>query len=499
MPKIRLGSGGKLRLAGAKLRITDTLGAGSTAATGVTVTDFAGRKVFQRGVTRTTVVSGTYTGPASSIKARFAPVGTLPTAASPVWSTLVSSPTGGVFSGTLVVPVGGPWVVQVADGIDASVAATGSTWVANGAIIALLGQSNMQDPFSQSQDYPIGAKTSLAWIGGVLARVGNINDAVAPGSIYPGGYTSYTNENAAVDGDPLVRLCNELSASIGVPVIVLPYAVGGTQIASWQPGGGGSNWTTFAAAAAQAGSDFEGAIWLQGESDAGAVSPASWKTSLANIHAGCHAITGRNSSNFSFGVGILGPCTTSWRAEGLFGPMRIAQLEYVAANAGASIAACLHDGVLADGAVHMTVGSRVQYFRRFAEWARRRNAGSPTDMRGPQITGATRAGNVVTVSIAHNGGSTLIDGAGGAGAALQGFRYFDSASAAVAITASAIISATQVRLTLAAAVAGTLDYAMANAPYGSSTAASSVVYDNQAIPSDSVGLPLQPHAAMTVA
>lgn len=101
----------------------------------------------------------------------------------------------------------------------------------------------------------------------------------------------------------------------------------------------------------------------------------------------------------------------------------------------------------------------------------------------------------------QNGGTALQDGAGGAGAALNGFRVFDNGVAAVIIGTA--ISAGKIMLTCSAPLsrAGpiTVDHEFGTNPHGTATATppdvptlANYVFDNQTPQGDSIGFPLQP-------
>ena len=442
-------------------------------------------------------VTGNVGGTPSGVQARAVPYGTALASTAYAWTTIAVNPVT-TYSGTLSVPTGGWYEIQVRD-TAASVSAHGSNKWGVGIVLASIGQSNEQDPYSMSLLYPSGDARSVAYISGGWNRIGNVADTFPAGTPYTIYGGAYTTGLASIDGDALVYLANRLAAATGAPVGILPYAVGGSTISTWVPGSG-TNWATFAAAVTAAGSDFEACIWLQGESDAGG-DMAVYKTNLALVRAGLLSITGRASSALAMAVVPLGPCTTSWTAvEGRFGAVRQAHLEYVSGASGAYILNSALDASLRDGQVHYTQASHDRKARRTAEWVLRAAAGTSDTMQGPTITSASRSGATITVTVAHHGGTTLIDGGGGSGSALAGFRVFDGGSAAT-ISATAIASATTITLTLSATPAGvvTMDYGMLNLTFGSQTpAASSIVYDNQSINGDTLGLPLQTKPTFTV-
>lgn len=465
---------------------------GATAATGLAVTDYASQRVFQRvGTSKTVIVSGTYTGPASIIQARAVPDGTALSSTAHGWTTIALSPTGGAFSGSLIVHQGGWYNIQVRDGVNNAIKAAGTNKWGVGILIGLIGQSNMQHFFDSAYQYPLGAKHIVNFDGSAWDRIGNLNDAWPINTISP-TYGTYSRDSGAWVADSLVYFCNYLNAALGIPVGTLCYAVSGSLVESWQPGTG-SNWTTFANAASGAGGDFESVIWYQGESDAGMVS-ATYKAKVQAILTGCLSLTGRSSSAFNFGVVSLAQST----GYGGFGEMRKTQIEMADELAGAYYAGTPVDLPLGDS-VHVTQAGLARLSKRFAASLLGVLSGNRSAGKGPVISSATRSSNVITVSVTHNGGSALLDGAGGSGDSLMGFRVFENGTPMT--ISSTAIGGNTIALTLSATPAGTvtLDYAMADAPFGATPTIASLIYDNQSIPGETAGFPMQPKALMAVA
>lgn len=483
----------------------------STPATTLTVTDTVHPRLYQRvGTAKTLMIGGSYTGPATRIQARACPAGTGLTALESAYpfSTVVTNPTGGTFSASLSVPQGDGWVVQVRDAIDHAVGSTGTHSFGVGSFIALIGQSNMENLFTVYAWAYCGAKGAYTHHG-VFARLGNINDNFPPNSFYDmyngrgGDYAAsgWTNDAGYYIGTYLTLLANTLVLDLGCPVVILPYAASGTTISVWQPGQTYLN--NLLNDVDTIGGDFEAAIWLQGENDASTgTSGATYQSKLQTLFDTCKAHTGRSSSNFHFGVVVVGPITNAYpgMVDEATAPIRKAQLDFVAANTsnGAFLAGTDIDGNLAGGSVHIDMPSQLSQATRYAAAIKRRLSGASYGIEGPVITSASRAGTVVTVAVTQQGGSALLDGLGGSGGSLQGFRVFDSGTPMTISSTS--ISGNTIVLTLSATPSGTvtMDYAMANAPFGATTSPAAVCYDNQTIPGSALGLPLQPKPLFTV-
>ena len=168
-----------------------------------------------------------------------------------------------------------------------------------------------------------------------------------------------------------------------------------------------------------------------------------------------------------------------WKA-GTFGLVRTAHLEYVAGASGAYIVNSALDADLGGNQVHYTFASHKRQAMRWAEWLIRAATGTLTTMQGPVITSATRAGATVTVNVTQHGGTSLVDGAGGSGSALAGFRVYDGAS--LMTISSTSISGNTITLNLSATPSGavTMDFAMKNFAFDADPpVAASIVCDNE--------------------
>lgn len=493
--KNRLRSASRLALTGAgKFRLVSN--GQLPSATSLTVNDVADLTVLQRvGTSKTVTFSGTYNGPAQLIQARVVDFDT-GIAATP-WTTIAANPSGGTYSGSLSVPQGGFYRREVRDGNDPTITAQGANRFGVGAIIGEIGQSNMANFPSGVFKYPLGDKRAVERVGGVLRRIGNTNDAFPPNTLFgAGGYGAYTASGN--NGDGYVFFANLVAQGLGVPVLIINKAVGGSNIDSWQTGQ--ANWNAFAAEVAAVGGDCEMVLWHQGESDAAAMAGATYGTKMGNVHTQCKTLTGRDNNGFKFGVVSLGPGSFSGSIEGDFGKIRAAQVAYATGTPGAFLATSAYDTATADG-VHISGEGFNRLGRRYAKSALAA-LGVGSSGAGPRITSASRSGNIVTVNISHASGTALTDGDGGTGNALTGFQVWDNGTP-VTISATAIVGNT-VRLTLATTPSGsvTMAHAMMNNPSGANAQTftpGGTVYDNATYYNSVIGCPLQPCAAIAVA
>ena len=111
---------------------------------------------------------------------------------------------------------------------------------------------------------------------------------------------------------------------------------------------------------------------------------------------------------------------------------------------------------------------------------------------------------MVSASITHSGGTTLVDGAGGNGAALTGFEFKDLSGTVLPYVCE-IVSATSIMFTVDG-VPATMSFAMMNCPHNSDPTTSksavvpaSVPCDNVVVLGSDYGCPLQPCAPIAIA
>lgn len=489
---IHLSSASSFRLRGSGSLALALTGPKPKAGTGVTLTDVEQQKVFQRvGTSAQVPVTGTCSGNPSIIQARAISIDTgLPVTS---WTNVATNPVGGTFSGSLTVPQGGWYTMQVRDGIDHALQSNGSNKFGVGIVIGLIGQSNMNNFPQGVLNYPNGYHKVVEYEASTWRRIGNINDSYPPNTPFS-TYGTFTNVGQR--GDGYVYLGNLIAAATGVPVAFIERGVGGSDVASWMSGQ--VNWNAFASAVTDAGGGMEMALWLQGESDANLMSTATMKLRLADLHSQLKTLTGRGNTDFHFGVISIGPGSFNGSSEGEFGNMRAAHVEFATSTAGAFYVGAAHDTATTDG-VHINGEGFSRLGRRWAKAAIARLSGGSAHC-GPSISSTSRSGATITVTCSHTGGSALMDGAGGNGSSLTGFEVFDNGTPVT--ISSTVISGNTVILTLASTPAGTvtMSYAMQNAPHGTATSfvPAQALYDNDLYLNSSVGLPLAPHGLMTV-
>ena len=225
----------------------------------IAIGNIGANAAFKRGVP--VEISGTYTvsdGLAVLVMARFAGGN---------WQALDPTPSGGVFSGSLILPAGyGALEVRM----NASATMTDSAAdVSVGEVFLILGQSNADGMGTNFQSYSgtRGSNTfrSAAW-----------QDTADP-----------TGENST-HGSPWPLLAGLLEDSLGVPVsFVVGETAGGTALVvapqAWAQGG--SCYTASVTAANDSGVNrFSAILWYQGEAEAKAgVTGSTYATALSAV------------------------------------------------------------------------------------------------------------------------------------------------------------------------------------------------------------------------
>lgn len=374
------------------------------------------------------------------------------------WTTLTNLNIGtasgqGILPG---VPQGTGYLLHV------RVPASSSTWLTSngaqvwgvGVIFLMEGQSNMAQITSGGfNDYNVPGTSQ--------AEFAYWNSGAIPGAFFDNagwhgpsnGGSGPTGTDSAGDtlGDSLLLFLRLFAAAlkskygVTVPVGIVPWAFDATGIAAFLAPAGQDYTNIFNNAGNTVGSigfaspgnvyagDFEGVLWHQGESDAGSTSPASYQTSLQSLYQTYLSYVskfGRTAANLLFGVAVLGnyDVTAAPKIENI----RLGEISFEAFAQGngwpnAKLAMSCIDlwrgssvGTNPpNNTLHMTA-SVVQRraMRRFLQTVFKFTgcsgngpSGEPFSGRGPQIMPTpARTGNVVTLSVQHEGGTALVVG-----------------------------------------------------------------------------------------
>ena len=201
----------------------------SVASNTITVTSPVSYRVFQRsGTTGSIAISGTYTGTPTSIEASFN---------GGAYATIVASPSGGTFSGTLSSQAQGQGTLTVRFTNDTG-ASVSVTYVGIGDVFVIAGQSNN-----------VGQAESLQSYSHATLRAGLFgNDYVWKQLADP--FDSQTSQVDTISSDSLAYgswippFATLFLAGRSVPVAFVPCALGGSRITEWLPGTNHQNRST---------------------------------------------------------------------------------------------------------------------------------------------------------------------------------------------------------------------------------------------------------------
>lgn len=454
-----------------KLYVDDTLG----------LTDHSNYRVFQRGLgankNASISVSGTYTGTGvASVQARVLSKDTLTEVVE--WTTIASSPTGGSYSGTLSVPQGGWYNLQVRTR-DASnqVISTrnGKNKWGVGIVILTIGQSNMVGygltPYTTADDLVANFNKDGEW-----------EHLVDPYSA--GGPTNGISYSASNGGSMTPSIGNELVAAYNVPVAFIPTAKGGTAL----NGTGNNHWVVRnesnhadpsnlygnSVARARAAGGVELIIMNQGEADATQLySEATYMSAFTtlishyreDLYSTIPIFTGQLGTRENTSATPTDASTSGIRsaqrnldngtnifmaATQMDIPRRVANVHYTTPG-------------------YETIGIRVANAIKYY-------FGDSSYYRGPEIISAEFANlekDEVNVKISHRGGTDFTPASGG----ITGFKVFNNGTEVTVNTAFRLNSDT-IRLRLASPMTGTgtLRYL-----YGKNPDVSGMVKDNTSL------------------
>lgn len=471
----------------------------------ITLTEPADMRVYQRvGTSKAVPISLTYTGDVQYIEVRAVPVGTALTDTSHPWTPLTTDNGAKTASGAPVLQQGGFYVWQARPAGNSASGVTGTNRFGVGIIAGYTGQSNTVNLPLSYENYPTGDPRAVCVQGGQIKRLGAIVDTVPPNT--PSTKPKIT-QAANMSGDALTYTANMLVAQFNVPVCLIHFASGGKGIDYWTAAPN-TGWTNFVQQLDIVGGDMELMYFGQGESSAHAyTSYAAIAAEWDKLYALGLAKTGRTVDTFKILMSSLGPGNYSGSTEGEFGRYRVWQRDFATTRPGWVYAGGAHATGCVDF-VHWGSTAGGYLGRVMARNYMHRAFGIGVSCEGPRIVSATRSGLDVTFTVQHAGGTALTDGAGGTGTALTGFRFFDAGAggAQIGYGATAILSATQFKVTLSALPTGALtaDYAITDVPHGVYESASisyvpaSTLRDNVPLVNSTVGCLLQPCAAINV-
>jgi hypothetical protein len=455
----------------------------TVAAAAITVNDFVNYQVFQRdigGTSKSITINGTYANMDwSRVEARVLQHGTSTTVVG--WTTIDNTPGGGTFSGSLVVPQGGWYNIEVR-ALDSGGSVLGSSRGTNkwgvGMLILCVGQSNMvghgQPPFTvANSDLAVNYSNAGVW-----EHLADPCDDDSPAG-------AVDNDNATARGSMVPALANSLLQTFNFPIAFIPSAKDGTNLYSqWayrNPSNHYDTTTLYGQSITKAknAGGVELIIMHQGEADTNAHrTEAQYEADFATLINNYRQDLYANIPIFICQLGTIDLIVGDARTNADVQAVRNAQHDL---DNGVNIfmAATAMDQPRLDE-VHYTCQGLDVIGGRMAQ-AIKYYLGAASYYRGPAITSATFAGNrsTIDVQIAHRGGSDFTPTSG-----ITGFSVLSNGSP-VGINSAVRISADRIRLTLTSAApqgaAVTLRYL-----WGSDPDTTALVKDNS-----SLALPLE--------
>lgn len=445
------------------------------------------------------------------------------------WAPLTSlSASGGSGAGRLAgVPQGIDYLLQLRDGLQPENSATRSDGVVPwgvGVVFLFQGQSNMISTLTgRYLDTVPGsspARDEYAYF-----NAGLINGAVfdsagwhAPsnGSNGPSGSTPTATGNVIA----FMRIvAARVQALYGypVPVGIIPHAYNATGIGAFQPGGnyynelfGRSGATVGAIGLASPGNvyagDFEGVMYHQGEANV-ADTTAVYSDKLRVLYEGYLAYVaqfGRTANHLLFGPAVIGTMSST-NIESIRNAY--AHFESYAKGRGwnrVQVGWMTTDLALTDGLHFGGAAEQRRSMRRAIQTVLKYMGAATFSGRGPQLSPvAARAGDVVTLSVVHEGGSALATANAGAPAGFYVNAAADFSGADITPAVTLANGNTQIQLTMPGGTAYPVYVKYLGARIGTITSAqpdiSNPVYDNVQYPTgatstdvEALGLPLLP-------
>lgn len=404
----------------------------------ISLTDLTNNRIYQRNASdqRSQTITGSYTGTVTSIEARIVQNGTSTEVVT--WTTIVASPSGGTFSGSITIPQGGWYNVQVRVGNETATTSNGTNAFAVGMVILTAGQSNMAYMFESS-----------------------LGTSVTPNSLT----RAYNAGWITVPADGARTLANKINDVTGVPVALVNTAVTSTDIASWQSGQ--TSYTDALSVASSAGNEFEFVLWLQGEAD------IDTSMSKATYRAYLDALIANLRADLDLPTGILNfvSCIVGVRPSGTGPEVRQAQYEAMIEGTNTYLGSFNIVVEMADSA-HYTNAGRAQYGTWLGHIVAYIN-GDVSYGRGPSIVNySVVSSTVIDVNLIHRGGTDFTPTTG-----ITGFIVLDNGISKT-ISSAVRQNATTIRLTLSSAYSGalTVTYQNSNSP-----TVTGAVFDNSTL------------------
>lgn len=403
--------------------------------------EFAQYRVFEGLAGSASVtISGTHTGATSNIQAR---IEDLSANVIVDWTTIQTAVAAGAFSGALTVPRGGWYVAKVRKSVETAVVDAQANQWGVGVILGSFGQSHLRDSYTNGTATPSGR--AVVHNGTSWALVGSAG----------------VGQN---------KLTADLIAALDCPVALIETGVSGTAISYWWSAGKTTPYTTWEAKVTAAGGKLSAFRLWQGDADALAGrSKAAYKADIDAVFAQLRTDYGAGLPVIVMELGRKG-------GGGDTSNEAIRDAHVDAGNDAGNKSVCTIDLDQQVDQQHFTDTGHTTAGARTANVLAYLGGGSAYH-RGPVAVSAVFSAAVVDVTLSHGGGTDFTPASG-----ITGWRVLENGVAAT-ISSAVRVSATMVRLTCAASLAGTVTVQYG---YGAYPDISGWIKDNTALT-----LPLQ--------
>jgi len=387
---------------------------------------------------RTITFTGTYTGTPVSWAYRLRTRST----GAVVKDWAVYNPTfgSGTFSGDITVATGGPYYIDIGwTGVDNETRVFTPNHFSVGILVVAYGQSNAVNLSGNGGSAGYGGNDKISGFNGFALYVG---------STFRRWMNELTPQALALQPN-MVGLAKSLSDATGIPVGVAAAGFASNSLDTLKPGT--ANWTTFTAFVTEIGGYFEIVLWSQGEAEAlSSSSYTNYVTDYASLVAGFKSIGGNTDvKTFNRIVGkdtaATNNSTTTLRSS------TVRKLLNDLEN-GTDVWTATHSvGIPMTDSLHFTAAGSTKWSYLSGLTIARRAFGSIAyDGRGPLVTGASRVGAVITLSIDLNGTSGIT------GSALTGYEVSNDNFTTLLTQSSATVTSNQIVITLSSVPSGTV-------------------------------------------
>jgi hypothetical protein len=365
----------------------------SSAAIRISATELPSRRVYQRiNGTATVPVSGTYTGTPSAISARIINavtsaevVGWLTVADPSVsqFSTAFSSAFGAgesdTWNGTLSVPQGGWYKIQYRFADAPAAVFTSINTIGVGDIWVFAGESQQSRMSTLVSSPPTPSDRTVIFTGGTSWTL--------PGQI------------AGTGGNGVIKFLNLMTAATNTPQACIQASVDGTAITDWEVA---DSAYTNAVSRLTAVGGVSGILWHQGGTGIGNITRADYKARLSTLRSGLQAA----ATVSRFGLFPLMQRTPAAESDLSVQEIRRAHYEYLTENPTTINLGWVPDVPLADD-VNQTASGSELIAESYAHALLHAMGIETVNALGPVITGASRSGATVTLTVQHRSGTAL--------------------------------------------------------------------------------------------